>query len=728
MRRQTFVVFVVSALTLCPPAWPAAAVAQSLGPAEAPARTVTLALPEYHRLIDLAARGPDTDEAPAASGAAAVLDAGIDGAVARGTLTVAGTAVRAGVSRVPLVTTSAAVDLARERTTAPLVVRGDVIAGVVTGPGPFSFALDWTADVRTSSGRSAVTLPAPRAATARAVVRVPGEPGDLRTTGAVVTARRRTADGATMLDLALVPGAAAELSWIARDDAPTAPAGPARVVSDVATVVTLTDTDVRVSALVTLDVSRGRLGACTLALPAGYRVAAVHGETVDRVDVTSDTLRVTLLTPGASRHVLLAELERPLTTGTTSVDALTVAVLDAQRERGDLAVESPGTTVLLEGSAERADRIDAREVGANVRALARWPLLAAYRYQRAASTEGPRIEMRVARFADAELAPAVVNEASAMTLLTADGRALTEVTLWLHNDRQPFTKVTLPDGGRIVSVALDDAPAKPVSGADGLRLPLLHAEQGQPAGVLRYVYLHEHGPLTRKGRLQLQLPAMDLPMAVVQWEVFVPDELRARRVEGTAIEIERFHAGPRPWPVMPAAVAPMRHAGPPRVRIAALQSGPAGQIRVRALEASGGVLPGVSVTLRSGAFVASVITNERGEAVVRDVPPGQVHVDARLAGFSPGLIGFAFDGQAVDVDVLLAIGSLQETVTVTGTAPSIDVSRTAEPPDHVIGLQQRVAGVLPIRIDVPRAGRSLQFLAPLVVDDAPRLTLAYRRR
>ncbi len=80
------------------------------------------------------------------------------------------------------------------------------------------------------------------------------------------------------------------------------------------------------------------------------------------------------------------------------------------------------------------------------------------------------------------------------------------------------------------------------------------------------------------------------------------------------------------------------------------------------------------------------------------------------------------------VDVVLAVSHLQETVTVTGEAPLIDVSRSEPTPDHVLELQQRVAGVLPIRVDVPRAGRSLRFVAPLVVDAAPSLTLRYRRR
>ncbi len=301
-----------------------------------------------------------------------------------------------------------------------------------------------------------------------------------------------------------------------------------------------------------------------------------------------DAVVVTLLTPDAPRHVLLAELERPWPGGAATVDAVTIGVVEAQRERGDLAVESPGTTVVTESTAERADRVDVREMGAGVRALARWPLLAAYRYQRASGGAGPRVALGVARFADAEVAPAIVSAAAATTLITTDGRALTEVRLQLENERQPFVRVGLPAGGRIVSVTLDEEAAKPVTGADGLRLPLLHAERGGAARELRYVYLHDGTPFVRKGEVQMLLPTMDLPIGVVHWEVFVPDDIRARRVEGTAVDAGRFDDRRRPAPWMPVGTAgamPLHQ--PPRIRISALQGGPAGQVRGRATEVCG---------------------------------------------------------------------------------------------------------------------------------------------
>ena len=57
-----------------------------------------------------------------------------------------------------------------------------------------------------------------------------------------------------------------------------------------------------------------------------------------------------------------------------------------------------------------------------------------------------------------------------------------------------------------------------------------------------------------------------------------------------------------------------------------------------------------------------------------------------------------------------------------------DAPRRCEPPSqNVVNLQARAAGVLPIRVDVPRAGVSHQFIKPLVVGTEATVTLRYKR-
>jgi len=47
---------------------------------------------------------------------------------------------------------------------------------------------------------------------------------------------------------------------------------------------------------------------------------------------------------------------------------------------------------------------------------------------------------------------------------------------------------------------------------------------------------------------------------------------------------------------------------------------------------------------------------------------------------------------------------------------------------NVTNLQQRVSGVLPVRIDVPRAGNSYHFVRPLVLDEETKVSFTYKSK
>jgi hypothetical protein len=90
--------------------------------------------------------------------------------------------------------------------------------------------------------------------------------------------------------------------------------------------------------------------------------------------------------------------------------------------------------------------------------------------------------------------------------------------------------------------------------------------------------------------------------------------------------------------------------------------------------------------------------------------------------------------QATQIVSGISGGALAESVTVAASksgeqANAREVLKAAEPPSqNVINLQRRAAGVLPVRVDVPRAGVSHQFLKPLVVDQETVVSLRYKRR
>jgi len=735
-------------------------------------RAVTLTLAEYNRLIDLAARPPQvqTTAPVAAVLASSDLRVRVDRDNARGVFTITGDALRSGVSRVNVISGATLIDASASGRPLPLVADGAAHTALIPGPGPFSLSLEWGAPLTFTPGRAAFVVPVPKSGTARATFDVPGDQADVRLSSGLVT-RRSAADGRTIVEATLDPGSSVEVSWSMRDSAPTAAARELRTLSEVMTLVTLGDSDVRMVALIDLTVLQGELRTLGVRLPTGYELTGVSGSSLENSEPTDEGLTLTIANPAARSHQFLISLERPHDGGSFTLDTGFVAVRDVQRERGEVAIEGVGTLELEAEEREPMHRIDVRELNRALQTLARLPLLSAFRYQRPAGAN-PTLAFGVKRFADAGVLAAVADRAVATTLITSEGRALTEVILTVQNRAQPFLKVSLPQGATMVSVDVAGQPAKPVLGTDGTRVPLLRPGF-RPNGSYQvsFVYLHAGTPFDKKGDIDMTLPRMDMPVGIVEWELFAPERYSMKAIGGNAIDMTRLRADGLDIARdtvferagveggVPGGVAGGVGGGTLRapVSVDAIDINQPGLIRGVARDASGAALPGVTVDVASASGVRSVVTDGNGRFVVMNIPPGRTQVTARLSGFTTVQSTFEFDQRPREMNVVLRVGSIEETVTVAGEPPLINTQsatremvfrndapesrrsasspkiesnapQTVAPSQNVIDLQRRATGVLPVRIEVPRAGTSRQFVKPLVVDQETTVKLRYKRR
>src|SRR6478672_8641622 len=99
------------------------------------------------------------------------------------------------------------------------------------------------------------------------------------------------------------------------------------------------------------------------------------------------------------------------------------------------------------------------------------------------------------------------------------------------------------------------------------------------------------------------------------------------------------------------------------------------------VDESGAILPGVTVTASSPSLqIASVsdVSNERGEYRLAPLPIGTYKVEYSLSGFQ-GVrredirltVGFV-----AKLDIVMKVGSMEETITVSGVSPLVDVNST----------------------------------------------------
>ncbi|MGE0447263.1 MAG: carboxypeptidase regulatory-like domain-containing protein, partial [Vicinamibacterales bacterium] len=113
--------------------------------------------------------------------------------------------------------------------------------------------------------------------------------------------------------------------------------------------------------------------------------------------------------------------------------------------------------------------------------------------------------------------------------------------------------------------------------------------------------------------------------------------------------------------------------------LAYAQASIAGVVR----DASGGVLPGVTVEAASPALiekVRSVATDGSGQYQIVDLRPGSYTVTFTLPGFSTvRREGIELSGSFVaNVNAELRVGAIEETVTVTGEAPTVDIQSVTQ--------------------------------------------------
>ena len=105
-----------------------------------------------------------------------------------------------------------------------------------------------------------------------------------------------------------------------------------------------------------------------------------------------------------------------------------------------------------------------------------------------------------------------------------------------------------------------------------------------------------------------------------------------------------------------------------------------GAINGRVTDATGGTLPGVTVTIASSSQMGTrtTVTNQDGGFRFPAVPPGDYNVSFELTGFSKiqreGIrVGLGF---TATVNAEMTLASVEETVTVAGQSPVVDTTTT----------------------------------------------------
>src|SRR5712692_10497547 len=741
--RKIFSILLAWMLVL--PGFAAAADDVALPPVPA-SGNVTLALDEYNRLVELASkpvRKLDTPPVPYTM-KRADLKFRVANESVQGTVQLQGEILHKGATKIPLTTGMAILDARQEGKGLPLELENGTHTAVLSGPADFAVTLDAGLPLSIEAGRASFNLPVPSAGSVRLALAVPGDHTNVRISPGIITSRS-SENGQTAIEATLVPGQPANIWWTTRETAvPVAPK-EVRFLSDVKTLVSVSEADIRIAALADITVVQGEPSQFQIEVPAGFEITGATGASVESSEFESGVLTLKVTGPAQRSHQFLISMEKSITA--TKADAPFLSFRDAQRETGEVLVEGAGTIELTAAESGGLKRMDFKEMNPYLRSLARFPMQAAFRFHKQPN-EKPALALEWTRFPDSSVLAAVAERAVVTTLVTTEGRSLTEIKLTIKNQAQPFLKIALPAGASILSAEVAGEKVKPVEGPDGNRVPLLRAGfRPVDSYTVSFVFMHSGAPFAKKGGSDLSLPKMDVPINLLQWEVFLPEQYKVKDFGGDAIAANLLP--PASTDVSGAEEFGQlsiyaRVSAPTNYEIASLLPGPLGGIIV---DPTGAVVPNAQITVThvdTGA-VRNAVTDSSGRWIVSNLSSGRVKISATAPGFNQLVRDLNYDGsRPVPFNFPLSVGTVSETAIVTSESgrnfTTLDLERlqrdarkNAEKQQmaassNVMNLQQRISGVLPVRVDVPRAGNSYNFVRPLVLDEETKVTFTYKSK
>jgi len=717
-----------------------------VNPPVPPAGNVTLPLEEYNRLLELASKTPrHVENAPLPySIKRADIKLKVANETVMGTVQLQGETFNHGETKVALTSGMTILDARQEGKGLPLEQEGGTQTAILAGPAEFSVVLDAGLSLGIETGRASFNLPVPFASSARLTLIVPGDHTNVRLSPGLITSRE-SENGQTTIEATLAPGQVANIWWATREVvAPVVPR-EVRFLSNIKTLVSVSEADIRLAVLADITVVQGEPAQFEVEVPAGYEVTGTSGASVDSSDVQSGVLTLKVNASAQRSHQFLISMEK--TIGVTKAGVPFLSIKNSQRETGEVLVEGVGTMELTSTEGGSLKRMDIKETNPYLRSLARSSSQAAFRYHRQPN-ENPTLALEWTRFPDSSVLAAVAERAVVTTLVTNEGRSLTEVKLTVKNQAQPFLKVELPAGATIVSAEIAGEKVKPVEGSDGNRVPLLRVGF-RPTGSyeVSFVFMHSGTPFAKKGGSEISLPKMDIPISILQWEVFLPEQYKVKDFGGDAIAAN----------LLPESFEEAGMAGPEGSYRTSTGSGGivsgvaplplmSGQMGGYIVDPSGAVVVNaqINVTQLDTGVQRNAVTDSSGRWIVSNIPSGRVKVTASSQGFKRLESNLSYDANnPTSYNFALQIASTAETVEVMVEANQInslpmngrdqkqkekDTSNASAASSNVFSLQQRVAGVLPVRVDVPRAGTSYSFVRPLVLDEETKLTFTYKTK
>jgi hypothetical protein len=399
------------------------------------------------------------------------------------------------------------------------------------GAGRHALSLEYTTQVADSRGTHSTHLMFPPAPVISLDLRIPQPDLDVNVGGAVVRSVERTPTS-TRVRAAFQQAHDAPITWFKKvelDEKET------KVLAELRTLISVGEGMLRGTAVAAFTVHGRGVDRFRLAFPADVTVLDVSAQGIRdwkvekrrEDDREENLLTVNLSYRAQGNYSFQVGFEKQLEGTSAETSAPDVAILDVLRDKGFIAVAA-ATNVEINpvGELKNATPVDPAELPDDLTMLAREPVLYSFKYLQ----HPVEIGLRIVKHEDLTVKRTIVESARLFSYLSPEGKLITSATYSVKNNRKQYLEATLPDGGEVWGVYLENRPVKAARTEQGRVLVPLKKTAANAAGELEafdveLVYFQQQDT-GFWGSRSFAGPALDVDALEAQWHLFLPRDKR----------------------------------------------------------------------------------------------------------------------------------------------------------------------------------------------------------
>lgn len=455
-----------------------------------------------------------------------------------------------GWTSIPLLPTNVALRAATlGRTDAPIYLDDGFYRLITDKRGPLTIEVEFAVATFSSSGQQGFSFQMARSGATEVALSVPSEDLlDFEVAGAQRVTTTDRAGSRTMR--ALLPSTGnLSVSWqrsAAEDTTPSAVLEP-RIYAEHQALVGVSEGLLQCNSTVYYSILQSGIEQLTVLLPSDVTVLEVEGQgirdwsMIDQGNRARLTVDLNFEAKGA--YTLSLDYERPLAEAASTVEVPTVQLLGVERVKGWVGIDARSNLEIDSGDVADARVVDVRELPAGILGQTDWPVLLGFKYRKASYN----IPLSVRQHDEVDMLVTIVDRTEATTVVTPDGRRMTQVTWSVRNNRAQFLRLDLPDGAIPWSTFVGGRAVKPARAEDGRVMVPLARSQSAGGELSRFavemVYI-EDGEPSEGGRTTFdgELPIADAPTTAVAWTIYVPDnaKVKKRTITGSLRQVDWF--------------------------------------------------------------------------------------------------------------------------------------------------------------------------------------------